>query len=66
MESVLATFKVNVTNAKKLLLAAIPRIASEEWSEITEERQVNHKVKDTSSQFCVKGKLCFEGITSGC
>lgn len=39
VESVLATFKVNVTNAKKLLLAAIPRIASEEWAEITEERQ---------------------------
>lgn len=52
MESVLATFKVNVTNAKKLLLAAIPRIASEEWAEITEERQVNHELRYFLAVLC--------------
>lgn len=40
MEAVIATFKVNVANAKKLLLAAIPRIASSEWKDITDGRQV--------------------------
>ena len=40
MEAVFATFKVNVANAKKLLLAAIPRIAAEEWEQISKEREV--------------------------
>lgn len=40
MEAVKKTFKVNVANAKKLLLNVIPRIASEKWAEITKEREV--------------------------
>lgn len=39
VESVMAIFKSNVANVKKLLLAAIPRIASKEWTDITKERQ---------------------------
>ena len=37
----MAIFKSNVENVKKLLLAAIPRIAAKEWGDITKERQVN-------------------------
>ena len=40
MDAVIKTFKVNVANAKKLLLTVIPRIASEKWAEITKEREV--------------------------
>ena len=40
MEGVKKTFKVNVANAKELLLNVIPRIASEKWAEITKEREV--------------------------
>ena len=40
VESVMAIFKSNVANVKTLLLAAIPRIASKEWTDITKERQV--------------------------
>ena len=40
MDAVIKTFKVNVANAKKLLLNVIPRIASEKWAEITKEREV--------------------------
>ena len=41
MEAVKKTFKVNVANAKELLLNVIPRIASDEkWAEITKEREV--------------------------
>lgn len=40
MEAVKKTFKVNVANAKELLLNVIPRIASEKWAEITKEREV--------------------------
>ncbi|XP_020607452.1 S-methyl-5'-thioadenosine phosphorylase-like [Orbicella faveolata] len=39
VESVMAIFKSNVANVKTLLLAAIPRIASKEWTDITKERQ---------------------------
>lgn len=52
MESVIATFKVNVANAKKLLLAVIPRIAAEEWKEISEERQVNKPQGALIEDFC--------------
>lgn len=52
MESVIATFKVNVANAKKLLLAVIPRIAAEEWKEISEERQVNKPQRALIEDFC--------------
>ena len=40
MEAVKKTFKVNVANAKELLLNVIPCIASEKWAEITKEREV--------------------------
>ncbi|CAH3177243.1 unnamed protein product [Porites evermanni] len=39
VEAVKKTFKVNVANAKELLLNVIPRIASEKWAEITKERE---------------------------
>lgn len=40
VESVMAIFKSNVENVKKLLLAVIPRIAAKEWDDIIEQRQV--------------------------
>ena len=40
----MAISRSNVANVKTLLLAAIPRIASKEWADITKERQVNPKI----------------------
>ncbi|XP_032230535.2 S-methyl-5'-thioadenosine phosphorylase isoform X1 [Nematostella vectensis] len=39
VESVIATFKVNVANAIKILIAAIPEIAAKDWTEIINERK---------------------------
>ncbi|XP_068727911.1 S-methyl-5'-thioadenosine phosphorylase-like isoform X1 [Montipora capricornis] len=39
VDQVIATLKNNVANAKKLLLEAIPRIASMEWKDSTDGRQ---------------------------
>jgi len=43
VDAVIATLKNNVANAKKVLLAAIPRIAAMEWKESIDGRQAAAK-----------------------
>ena len=44
VESVLATFKVNVSNAIKILIEAIPKIVSKDWTEIIAQQQVSNTI----------------------